>query len=144
MVGDMTTDVFSIMCITGYLFFFWPFNAGNILMTSCFGDKTVTINSKFLMPPPGIKLVTFRLRWATKTTSIDHIVVCFNILQPGETGTRSEGEVSVGPTQLAQQMQQMRELGLTDDVVNLQALQLTQGNLHAAVDLVFSGAISPP
>lgn len=76
--------------------------------------------------------------------SIDHIVVCFNLSQPGETGTRSEGEASVSPTQLAQQMQQMRELGLTDDVVNLQALQLTQGNLHAAVDLVFSGAISPP
>ena len=39
-------------------------------------------------------------------------------------------------------MRQMRELGLTDDALNLQALQVAGGNVHAAVDLVFSGAIS--
>jgi len=43
---------------------------------------------------------------------------------------------------LVEQMRQMRELGLTDDALNLQALQLAGGNVHAAVDLVFSGAIS--
>lgn len=64
--------------------------------------------------------------------------MCF---QPG-TGEATDNDQA--PTQLAQQMQQMRELGLTDDAVNLQALQLAQGNVHAAVDLVFSGAISPP
>ncbi|XP_046685768.1 ubiquitin-like protein 7 isoform X2 [Homalodisca vitripennis] len=66
------------------------------------------------------------------------------VAQPNTGEASSEAAPAQGPTQLAQQMQQMRELGLTDDAVNLQALQLAQGNLHAAVDLVFSGAISPP
>lgn len=57
-------------------------------------------------------------------------------------GETPEQPASQGSTQLAQQMQQMRELGLTNDVENLQALQLAGGNLHAAVDLVMSGAIS--
>lgn len=52
-------------------------------------------------------------------------------------------EESSDSSNLREQMRQMRELGLTDDVVNLQALQLAGGNVHAAVDLVFSGAIAP-
>ncbi|XP_067010192.1 ubiquitin-like protein 7 [Anabrus simplex] len=43
---------------------------------------------------------------------------------------------------LSRQLQQMRELGLTDNAVNLQALHATGGDVQAAIDLVFSGAIS--
>ncbi|XP_073979135.1 ubiquitin-like protein 7 isoform X2 [Rhodnius prolixus] len=57
-------------------------------------------------------------------------------------GTNSEGTSQEGNNDLTEQMRQMRELGLTDDVINLQALQLAGGNVHAAIDLVFSGAIS--
>lgn len=60
-----------------------------------------------------------------------------------QPSSREAAENPQAPTQLAQQMQQMRELGLTDDAVNLQALQIAQGNVHAAIELVFSGAISP-
>lgn len=45
---------------------------------------------------------------------------------------------------LERQMQQMRELGLTDDALNLHVLQLTGGNVHDAIDLVFSGTAPPP
>lgn len=41
------------------------------------------------------------------------------------------------------QLQQMREMGLTNDVINVQALQATSGDVQAAIDLVFSGAMSP-
>lgn len=44
---------------------------------------------------------------------------------------------------LAPQLQQMREMGLRDDVVNVQALQATSGDVQSAIELVFSGAISP-
>ncbi|BES88267.1 Ubiquitin-like 7 (Bone marrow stromal cell-derived) [Nesidiocoris tenuis] len=54
------------------------------------------------------------------------------------------GAAGFGQPDYADQMRQMRELGLSDDAVNLQALQLAAGNVHAAVDLVFSGAISSP
>uniref|UniRef100_A0A023F8R5 Putative ubiquitin-like 7 bone marrow stromal cell-derived n=1 Tax=Triatoma infestans TaxID=30076 RepID=A0A023F8R5_TRIIF len=57
-------------------------------------------------------------------------------------GAISEGSSQGGNNDLTEQMRQMRELGLTDDVINLQALQLAGGNVHAAIDLVFSGAIS--
>ncbi|CAH1396721.1 unnamed protein product [Nezara viridula] len=53
-----------------------------------------------------------------------------------------EGRSNLSHANLREQMRQMRELGLTDDAVNLQALQLAGGNVHAAVDLVFSGAIT--
>lgn len=43
---------------------------------------------------------------------------------------------------LAPQLQQMREMGLTNDVINVQALQATSGDVQAAIDLVFSGVIS--
>lgn len=42
---------------------FWFINNGSITMVS-FGDKTVTNKSKFRVPPPGIKTITFPLvRW---------------------------------------------------------------------------------
>lgn len=44
---------------------------------------------------------------------------------------------------LTPQLQQMREMGLTNDVINVQALQATSGDVQAAIDLVFSGAMSP-
>jgi ubiquilin len=44
---------------------------------------------------------------------------------------------------LSRQLQQMHELGLTDDTVNVQALQATGGDVHAAIDIVFSGALPP-
>ncbi|KAK9506672.1 hypothetical protein O3M35_008564 [Rhynocoris fuscipes] len=53
-----------------------------------------------------------------------------------------EGSTEGSNTDFTEQMRQMRELGLTDDVVNFQALQVAGGNVHAAIDLVFSGAIS--
>ncbi|XP_063223401.1 ubiquitin-like protein 7 [Bacillus rossius redtenbacheri] len=40
-------------------------------------------------------------------------------------------------------LQQMRELGLTDDAVNIQALEATGGDVQAAINLVFSGSLGP-
>lgn len=40
-------------------------------------------------------------------------------------------------TQYASQMQQMRELGVTDEVAMIEALQLTNGEVQAALNLVF-------
>lgn len=39
---------------------------------------------------------------------------------------------------MSQQLQQMRELGLRDQVFNLQALQITNGDVQAAIELVMS------
>lgn len=63
---------------------------------------------------------------------------------PASSTVPTEGPTNTerNPDNLTDQMRQMRELGLTDDALNLQALQLSRGNVHAAVDLVFSGAIS--
>lgn len=45
-------------------------------------------------------------------------------------------------SRLAPQLQQMREMGLMDDMVNVQALQATNGDVQAAIDLVFTGLIT--
>lgn len=42
---------------------------------------------------------------------------------------------------LQPQLRQMREMGLTNDAVNIRALQATSGDVQAAIELVFSGAI---
>lgn len=42
---------------------------------------------------------------------------------------------------LQPQLRQMREMGLTNDSVNVRALQATSGDVQAAIELVFSGAI---
>jgi ABC-type branched-subunit amino acid transport system substrate-binding protein len=39
---------------------------------------------------------------------------------------------------MSQQLQQMREMGLRDQVFNLQALQITNGDVQAAIELVMS------
>ncbi|XP_039291880.1 ubiquitin-like protein 7 [Nilaparvata lugens] len=49
-----------------------------------------------------------------------------------------------GGLNLQRQLQQMRELGLTDDALNLHVLALTGGNVHDAIDLVYSGTAPPP
>lgn len=42
---------------------------------------------------------------------------------------------------LQPQLRQMREMGLTNDAVNVRALQATSGDVQSAIELVFSGAI---
>ncbi|XP_020283600.1 ubiquitin-like protein 7 isoform X2 [Pseudomyrmex gracilis] len=42
-------------------------------------------------------------------------------------------------TDLDRQLGQMHEIGLLDDTVNIQALQFTNGDVQAAIELVFSG-----
>ncbi|KAK9695597.1 Ubiquitin family [Popillia japonica] len=44
-------------------------------------------------------------------------------------------------TRLQSQLRQMRELGLTNESLNLRALQITSGDVQGAVELVFNGAI---
>lgn len=43
------------------------------------------------------------------------------------------------PSELQTQLAQMHEMGLRDDAVNVQALQFTNGDVQAAIELVFSG-----
>lgn len=43
-------------------------------------------------------------------------------------------------TQYSQELVQMREMGLIDEEVNLQALQICNGDLEAAINLVFSSS----
>lgn len=70
----------------------------------------------------------------------------FATVSPSATPATS-GNVSESMDTLIQrlnpQLQQMREMGLTNDVINVQALQATSGDVQAAIDLVFSGAMSP-
>ncbi|KAB0800363.1 hypothetical protein PPYR_06103 [Photinus pyralis] len=43
---------------------------------------------------------------------------------------------------LQPQLQQMREMGLVNEVINIRALQTTSGDVQAAIELVLSGAFS--
>lgn len=43
------------------------------------------------------------------------------------------------PADLQRQLAQMHEMGLQDDTANVQALQFTNGDVQAAIELVFSG-----
>lgn len=60
------------------------------------------------------------------------------ILQPRDDSAPAE---AAPPTYLAE-LRQMIEMGLTDNVNNLQALILCNGNVDAAINLIFSGDIS--
>lgn len=58
------------------------------------------------------------------------------------TNRSGEEETIEGITRRLQpQLRQMREMGLTNDSVNVRALQATSGDVQAAIELVFSGAI---
>ena len=46
-----------------------------------------------------------------------------------------------GSSRFTAQLRQMRELGLNDAARNLRALSAAQGDVQAAIDLVFSGAL---
>jgi UBA/TS-N domain len=50
----------------------------------------------------------------------------------------ASGSAASTPMYLAE-LQQMREMGLNDTEINLQALMITNGDVEAAVNLVFSG-----
>lgn len=47
--------------------------------------------------------------------------------------------ISPQAADLQRQLAQMHEMGLQDDTVNIQALQFTNGDVQAAIELVFSG-----
>uniref|UniRef100_A0A8D8VGC0 Ubiquitin-like protein 7 n=2 Tax=Cacopsylla melanoneura TaxID=428564 RepID=A0A8D8VGC0_9HEMI len=64
---------------------------------------------------------------------------------PSTSVTSPTANVSPGVNlieQYASQIQQMRDMGLSDELVMVQALQLTNGDVSAAVNLVFSGTLS--
>ncbi|XP_041465223.1 ubiquitin-like protein 7 isoform X1 [Lytechinus variegatus] len=55
-------------------------------------------------------------------------------------GDATDGVTSAPPTQnFEPQMQQLRDMGLTDDTTNLRALQATGGDLQAALHLILEG-----
>ncbi|XP_022100884.1 ubiquitin-like protein 7 [Acanthaster planci] len=61
------------------------------------------------------------------------------------TTSRQAPDHSDGSTlsaqQLQVQLQQLRSMGITDDTVSLQALQVTGGNVQAALELIFEGRL---
>lgn len=59
------------------------------------------------------------------------------------TTNRNSTEESIDSIarRLQPQLRQMREMGLTNDSINIRALQATSGDVQAAIELVFSGAI---
>lgn len=62
-----------------------------------------------------------------------------SLLQPQG---RTDSVPEVQPPAYQAELGQMREMGLTDNVINLQALILCSGNVDAAINLIFSGVIS--
>ncbi|OTF72989.1 hypothetical protein BLA29_004787 [Euroglyphus maynei] len=48
---------------------------------------------------------------------------------------RTPAQILIG---LAPQLRQMRELGITDDIVAIQALEATNGDVQAAINIIFS------
>ena len=64
------------------------------------------------------------------------------MFQSGNGGETTQ-DMEAMANRLSRQLQQMHELGLADDAVNLQALQATGGDVHAAIDIVFNSATSP-
>lgn len=60
----------------------------------------------------------------------------------GATQHRGEEEsLETITRRLQPQLQQMHEIGLRNDAVNIRALQATSGDVAAAIDLVFNGAV---
>lgn len=65
-----------------------------------------------------------------------------NVTPPAVPAPVTEEGFDAISSRLAPQLQQMREMGLMDDMVNVQALQATNGDVQAAIDLVFTGLIT--
>lgn len=63
------------------------------------------------------------------------------VQQPSPAASLSPILPSFSPpvTDMQRQLAQMHEMGLQDDTVNIQALQFTNGDVQAAIELVFSG-----
>lgn len=63
--------------------------------------------------------------------------------QASNNGQNSAGEESMESIlrRLQPQLQQMHEMGLNNDGVNVRALQATNGDVQAAIELVFNGVI---
>ena len=54
----------------------------------------------------------------------------------GQTGQNTQESAD---SDLASKVERMREMGIVDEGLALQALQIMGGDLQAAVDLIFSG-----
>ena len=61
--------------------------------------------------------------------------------QTGQAGQAQAGEDTQdsADSDLASKVERMREMGIVDEGLALQALQIMGGDLQAAVDLIFSG-----
>lgn len=54
----------------------------------------------------------------------------------------SSSTTTTTPERLTQQLQQMRELGLLDEALNRQMLEITNGDVQAAIDLVMGSQLN--
>ena len=59
--------------------------------------------------------------------------------QPQHSDTGASGGQQGGEADLAAKVERMREMGIIDEGLAIQALQIMGGDLQAAVDLIFSG-----
>lgn len=60
--------------------------------------------------------------------------------QPSQQTSTDSQQASLSDADLAAKLEQMHELGLFDDEINVRALQMTGGNVEAAVSLVLEGS----
>lgn len=60
---------------------------------------------------------------------------------PNAANRNEEESLETITRRLQPQLAQMREMGLTNESVNIRALQATSGDVQAAIDLVFNGVI---
>ena len=60
--------------------------------------------------------------------------------QPAATSQGQPQQRTIAQTLIgwAPQLRQMRELGITDDIVAIQALEATNGDVQAAINIIFS------
>ncbi|XP_034943368.1 ubiquitin-like protein 7 [Chelonus insularis] len=85
---------------------------------------------------------------STSTGSLNSVITTEMFNQAMQQAFASASNISGLPpmpptlpqaSDLQPQLAQMHEIGLHDDSVNIQALQFTNGDVQAAIDLVFSG-----
>ncbi|XP_072038648.1 ubiquitin-like protein 7 [Amphiura filiformis] len=55
--------------------------------------------------------------------------------------SQQQGGEALNPENLQAQLQQLRDMGITDDARSLRALQVTAGNVQAALELIFEDRI---
>jgi len=126
-----------------------PINDNNLRFPNVSPAGNLQMSQRLDNPPSSTSNGANQSATENQSTGVITSQMFMEAMRQAALATNSNSQPAASPAMLTlfsppindlqRQLAQMHEMGLQDDTINIQALQFTNGDVQAAIELVFSG-----